>query len=127
MKRDMEIIRKMVLLLAKDGVSNITSFSDLDRKSFDHYAFLLIDGGLATGDWGTRIGNHSGRNKGMDPKDYEIFSLTWKGHEFADSIADDSIWTAARKSLGSVGAFTVNILQDVLSEQIKRGLDNPLV
>jgi hypothetical protein len=77
MKRDMKLIRKLVLNLedAPTGFapSNL-GVAGYTREQIGYHAYLLIQAGLAKGSDVTTIG--SSGPIGM------ITSLTWAGHEF---------------------------------------------
>ena len=115
MKRDLELIRKMVLAV-EDSPSGWApqsmSFSGYSAAQVGYHGWLLIDAGLA---------------KGADTTDQQsegpeamITSLTWAGHEFADAARDDSRW---QKAMGAVrergGAVTLAVLTQLLVSLMK--------
>ena len=115
MKRDMELVRKMVLLMedhpsgrAPRGM-NIEGYT---REQLGYHAYLLVDCGLAEGSDVTTTG-HSG-------PEYMISHLTSAGHDFADSARTQYIWdevTAEMKEKGIVSA-TLDILKKLLNKKI---------
>jgi hypothetical protein len=79
-KRDMELIRKLVLAL--EGAPTGYAPDDLEIEGYTdeqvgYHAHLMIDAGLATGSDTTHMGSSS--------PEAMLTSLTWAGHEFADA------------------------------------------
>jgi hypothetical protein len=49
--------------------------------------------------------------------------LTWDGHEFLDSIRDDSVWSAVKKRLAPIGgSVSIGVLRAVAVEVVKSRL-----
>ncbi len=110
MKRDMELIRKMVLAVEEgpDGYApDDLRIEGHTAEQLAYHAHLLIQAGLATGPINTHI-------TGSGPS-AQITTLTWDGHDFADAARDETRW---RKAMGIVqgkgGAVTLDIVKDVL-------------
>jgi len=85
MKRDMELIRKMVLAV-EEGPNGYAP-DDLrieghTAEQLGYHAHLLIQDGFATGPITTHI-NGSGPSA-------QITALTWSGHDLADAVRDAS-------------------------------------
>lgn len=118
MKRDMELIRKIVLAV-EDGPNGYAP-DDLCLGSYTpeqiaYHAYLLIDGGLAKGAITTHMGS-SGPSA-------QVTSLTWEGHDFADKSRDETLW---RKAMAIVqekgGTVTIEILKDLLAKLARANL-----
>ena len=98
MKRDMNLIRELLLQLEESSaevyISNleVAGYSD---EEIAYNAYLMIDGGLAEGRQSKEI-NQMGDSR---PVAVTLTNLTWDGHEFFDSIKNDSVW---KKILGHV-------------------------
>ena len=93
MKRDMDLVRQL-LLRVEEGQG--PSMSELltkpeDMELYGHHTRILIDAGFLTG-----IDASS-----MTSLDWLDLQLTWKGHEFLDTLRDPTIWD-------SVNACSVN-------------------
>jgi hypothetical protein len=53
------------------------------------------------------------------PPAYFVSGLTWAGHDFLDSVRDDSVWAAVKRRLGSVsGAVSLDVLKAVVTEVV---------
>lgn len=121
MKRDMELIRKLVLALddAPTGYAprklNIEGYTP-DQISY--HAFLLLDAGLAEG---SRV-----QHMGSSGPQAMLRNLTWAGHEFADAARDETRW---KKALGIVqekgGSVTLSVLTELLKSLMKGALGLP--
>ena len=109
MKRDLNLIRKMVLAIedAESGWAPTLSFEGYTPSQVGYHAYLLVDAGLAKG---VDVSTH-----GSQATTALITSLTWAGHEFAEAARDDTRW---KKALGLVvekgGAITFEVLKQLL-------------
>ncbi len=85
MKRDMELIRKILLAVEisppDEDLENLT-FEGYKYEEIQYHAWLLINAGLAQG-----FETHPGYSPGP-----VVRSLTWAGHEFLDTARDERRW-----------------------------------
>lgn len=115
MRRDLDLIRKMVLAI-EDAPTGYAppdlQFDGYSKQQVGYHAWLLMDAGLARGDDVTALG--------ADGPEAVIFNLTWDGHEFAAAARDESSWT---KAMGEVartgGAVTLPVLSQLLISFMK--------
>jgi hypothetical protein len=111
MKRDMELIRKMVLAI-EDEPSGFAPHFNFDAFTSEHigsHAHLMNQAGLATGSNVTHTGS-------IGPEAV-LTALTWTGHEFAAAARNESIWKQAMKSLKDKGmTVTISVLVQLLSK-----------
>jgi hypothetical protein len=120
MKRDLELIRKMVLAIEDSPTAYAPrlEFDGYTDAQVGYHAYLLIDAGFARGQDTTTFDS--------DGPEAIITSLTWDGHEFADAARDDSRWT---KAMGLVqekgGAVTIAVLTQVLVGLMKGAFGLP--
>lgn len=95
MNRDMDLIRRIVLELNKPDVQRLDGLDGVEQELFNYNANLLVEAGLAKaavlGD-GPRISK------------IILWRLTWEGHDFADSVADDTLWKRAVEQVIKPGA-----------------------
>lgn len=112
MKRDMDVIRKIVL--AVDNAPGVVSSVDgIDEDIFNYHAYLLIEADLAKG----RAMNV---DQSVNPVVVDIFRLTWAGHDFADAIKDDTIWKKAKENVMKPAAsWSFGILVEYLKMEAK--------
>jgi len=121
MKRDMELIRKLVLKL-EDAPTSFApgnlSVEGYTHEQIGYHAYLMIQAGLATGADVQTMG--SSGHIGI------LTGLTWAGHEFADSARDEKRW---KQAMGIVqqkgGSVTLSVLTDLLTTLAKNALGLP--
>src|SRR6266545_4070275 len=89
MKRDLDLIRKMVLAIedAPSGWAPKLSIDGYTPTQVGYHAYLLVDAGLVRG--------HDVTIHGGTGQEALITSLTWAGHEFAEAARDDTRWEKA--------------------------------
>src|SRR6185312_3105592 len=119
MKRDMELIRKMILLMEDNprGWAPDMGFEGYSREQIGYHAYLLVDSGLASGDDATSTASSG--------PDYILRHLTSAGHDFADSARTQYIWDevmAGMKKKGVVSA-ALDVVKNLLDAQIKKHLN----
>jgi hypothetical protein len=110
MKRDWDLIRKMMLTI-EDSASGWAppdlKFDGYTEAQIGYHAYLLIDAGLAHGQDASHMGSEA--PEGM------ITSLTWAGHEFAEAARNDVLW---KKAMGEVadkgGTITFDVMKELL-------------
>jgi DNA-binding transcriptional ArsR family regulator len=113
MKRDFDLIREILLDVEKNAKYNEMYFPKIIGYTDDEINYnikLLLDAGLV--------------EMYKEPKTvfYHNFirSITYKGHEFLDSIRVDNIWVKTRKTaLEKTGTLTFEIIKTVSSQIIK--------
>jgi uncharacterized protein DUF2513 len=120
MKRDMELIRKILLAVeaspsgwAPSEVHEL-QMEGYSEEEVGYHALLVIEAGFAKGEDMT--------GAGLSPRGF-LYRLTWQGHEFLDAARDDTrwnkAWTIVREKAGSV---TVDVLKQVLTGLMKDAL-----
>jgi hypothetical protein len=118
MKREMDLIRSMVL--AVEDAPHGFAVDDLvidgyTREQIDYHAYLLIQGGLVRGEEISCFGDASPVGR--------ISSLTWEGHEFAAAARDESRWKeATRIAKEKSGTVTVGVITQFLAALMKAPL-----
>lgn len=111
MKRDMDAIRQ-IMLAVRDADGPVNSIDAIDKQSFCFHAQLLAEAGLV-------IGKINTDNSGM-PRAAVLYRLTWDGHDFADSVADETVWNKAKKHLlGPSVSWSFTILRELVTAIIK--------
>lgn len=113
MKRDMELIRQ-ILLAIEESEQHPAAFQRIaghEERVVGHHQFLLLDAGLIRGEL-------------LDPaNDLPMaipLCLTWKGYEFLDSARDETIWNEAMQKVKNVGgSLTFAVLAQLLVQLTK--------
>jgi len=111
MKRDMELIKKIVLAIesAPGGYPpNPLEIEGYTKDQIGYHSYLLVKDELAEGVDIT--------TKESTGPEYYIRSLTPAGHEFAEAARDDKLWKKATKKVAEVGGdITVKLLSEMLT------------
>lgn len=120
MKRDMDIVRKIALAL-RDSDKMLNSVDGIEDPQFRMHAQLLIEARLAEGTASKTIHNQN------FPMHVMLFRLTWAGHDFADSIDDETLWKKAKEHVIKPGAsWSFGVLGEWLKMEMKTRLGIPL-
>lgn len=115
MKRDMDLIRAIILYLQRDKEYDLEEFYEEFRSNgYDipvvkEHVYLLVEAGYVEGDGCLENGL------------YMALRLTWHGHEFIDTINSDRVWGDVKdrvKRLG--GSFSFEIVKELGAELAKR-------
>lgn len=111
MKRDMDLIRLLLLEVESDQELNLTN--EFTEPELIYHSALLVESELVHG---TVIQNETGVPVGT-----AIQRLTWKGHELIDAIRDDGVWNQTIKSLKEVGkSWSISLVKFTATEFLKK-------
>ncbi len=106
MKRDIDLVRKLLLEIERDPKLDGTHFQagtaagfDLDPAEYSdaevaYHLTMLIEEGFVTGSKETPL----------------VSSLTWKGHEFLDTVRDAEVWRLTKEGAKKAGVASVQLL-----------------
>lgn len=114
MKRDMDLVRSILLELEKHP--HVSTRMDLNIEGYSpdevsYHVKILDQAGL--------INAVADANPPFDPTWVPI-SLTWEGHEFLDAAKDDTRWNRAKGIMKEKGGGMVfEVLKSVLVEMAK--------
>jgi Hypothetical protein (DUF2513) len=117
MKRDMELIRELLMAIESEDSPDILQASlklkvNSALEDTIYNLKLMIDAGLLVAE---PIESQAGTS------DIFIERLTWEGHEFLDSARNESIW---KETMGLVqkkgGSVTIGILTQLLTSVAKQ-------
>ena len=112
MKRDMEVIRKLILALeaAEFGVSSDEIDLGIDNAVVEYHMRLMAQANLITVDT-LRCG-------------IMFKEMTWAGHDFADTCRDDTVW---RRTTKEVKEKSKSVSFDVLLALLKAAATKLLI
>lgn len=112
MKRDMDLIRKILLAAeALPYAGDFQSLEGVEEEKFVTHALWLKEAGLieAVGMAGS----------GSAAKFAIVQGLTWKGTEFVAAMQNESLWARAKEKFMKPGtSFTLDIVKAWLVAQI---------
>ena len=126
MKRDMDLVRKILLEIEANYVS--TAICGLEIEGYDmaavaYHCKILHDAGL--------ISNYNA-NYGDDEIDYfSVGSLTWDGHDYLDKVRDDSLWAKTKDTIVQKGLplilDTIKTVSSALITAAAEGVANSIL
>lgn len=118
MKRDMDLIRQVLLEMEKQSFEDSGTFLKFDGYSDEEVSYqvmLLDEAGLI------QAQNLSG---GSDLV-WVPMRLTWQGHEFLDAARDDTRWNKAKDAMAKAGGFVFEVAKSLLIDYMKQQLSAP--
>lgn len=124
MKRDMDLVRELLIRLA--DADTPMKFSDLVEGRKDgtpeydlaayHMRMLVEEAGLVRG---IDASSSSG-------EDWIELRLTWHGQDFIDSIRDPTVWDKTKEGAKSIGGASWDLLLDLAKAYAKAELKKRL-
>src|SRR5438067_163459 len=114
MKRDMDLIRLLLLRSAgdEDALRLAEQYSVPERA---YHVALLKDAGF--------VEAAISRDQHGLPSGAVVMRLTWQGHDFLDAMRDDNIWKKAKEKILKPGvSWTFSILIEFLKAEAKQKL-----
>lgn len=117
MKRDMDLIRRIVLTTADLPYGEqLQEMDGVDEETFVTHVIWLSEAGLVKAITEDGVGPSEARYA-------FVFRLTWSGCEFADAIRNDTLWAKAKSNVLKPGmSFTFDVLKEWLKTEITQGL-----
>lgn len=119
MKRDIELIRKLLLYFEEKPDDHmeecpfVEGFSDLEIK---YHLLLMDEAGLL------RCEREVTKSSGRVIKVYP-FSLTWNGHEFLEAARNVTIWNRAKSiCLEKSGSLSFEVIKTLLLNLAKESI-----
>jgi hypothetical protein len=118
MKRDMDLVRKIVFALEEyehGRAPRSLKIEEYTDEQIGYHVYLMAEAGLVKG--------HSiGTMRSASPC-WMATSLTWEGHEFAEAARSDTLWNNTKAVVkDKVGSVGIGLLIEVLKQQAKLAL-----
>lgn len=111
MKRDMELIRKVLLTIEKDHIDVVLyslPIEGYDIKTVGYHCKILKEAGL--------ISEYQGFYADDELQGFCVGSLTWEGNEFLGKIKDESVWGKTKETIIAKGTpFIFDAVKQVAS------------
>jgi hypothetical protein len=115
MKRDMDIVRKIIFAV-RDSSESVDNVPEIPPNVFAYHAQILQEAGMVEAALLPDNGNQPAIKA-------IVFRLTWNGQDFADAASDDTIWKKAKdKILKPATSWTFAILLEYLKAETKAKL-----
>lgn len=107
MKRDMDLVREILLKMEADNsVEYITGYS---TEQVEHHVHLMVEAGLLKGAPITAVGDRYQRALAL--------GMTWQGHDFLDAARSETIWERAKRAITAQGGgLAIDVLKAVLTK-----------
>lgn len=113
MKRNMDLIRKILLEIEKlEGDEPLTKIKINGYRGEDiaYQVYLLQEAGLIDA-------YLSFVKSRLKPNEFYIYKLTWAGHDFLDACRDESRWNKAKKMAAKMGSsVTFDVMKSLLGQ-----------
>lgn len=111
----MDMVRDILLIIEEsDDDKELIIPSDWDRKIVAYHLKILDQAGF--------VKNYT-KWAGNQPM-WISASLTWDGHEFLDSIKDNSIWNKTKDGIKGKGLELGSVPLDIIKEYAKLQIKN---
>lgn len=117
MKRDMDLVRKILLAIEEQSYDYSQPNPAVDgytTEQIEYHLLIMIDAKLIVG-FEFPVGG--------GPK---VFSerMTWQGHDFLEASRDEGRWSKAKGIMTKIGGVTFEIMKQILtqvmSDQVKQ-------
>ena len=122
MKRDMELVRKVLLYIEEqytDVVLYNIEIKGYDFKTIAYHCKICYEAGLIC-DYDSSYGDD-------EIQDFGVGSLTWEGHEFIEKIKDDAIWNKTNKIIKEKGIkLTIKAIEQIATKLIEIGIQSAI-
>ena len=117
MKRDMELVRKILIALNEHEHGFAPQPFEVEGYTDNHLGYhclLLSEAGLIEAAKTTSISADS-------PSAIPI-RLTWEGHEFIEDATNDNVWRQTKETVGKIGDASFSVWASVLSQVVIQNL-----
>jgi hypothetical protein len=119
MKRDMELIRMILIEIEKQPsyLSEINlNFAGYSSEDIHYHVMLLCEAGL--------IVAHD--QSSLSDIYWIPERLTWEGHEFLEASRDNNIWNKAKEIMSKGGGFVFDVAKPLLIKLIEHQISGYL-
>lgn len=117
MKRDMELIRK-ILFKIEETVDNVAecnlTIEGYTMEQVAYHCSILYEGGY--------IYSYKPQYGGNGVYSFGVGRLTWEGHEFLDNIREDTIWKKTKDIIKEKGLPVVFDIVKAVSTEVILGV-----
>jgi len=125
MKRDMDLIRKILFEIEDKYISTALinlSIDGFDMQTVAYHCKILYDGGL--------VSFYKGEYASDELYIFQVGNLTWEGHEFLDTVREDSVWNKTIKTIQEktldLSLGTVKMIASAIVTATAEGVTNAI-
>lgn len=130
MKRDMDLVRKILITLEDDewylsfSSGSLPKIEEYREEQIEYHMSIMAQAGLLHAE------SYEIESGSPDhPITIKSYSLSWEGHEFLAAARNDTFWKRAKvemgKVLGGTGRFMLPVLTQLLTAYAKAELKLP--
>ena len=108
MKRDMDLVRSLLLYVEDNGdpmVEDIIRIDGYDDNTTQHHITLLKQAGF--------VGAFEIGDCNVEVSFYQDVQLTWPGHEFLEAVRDAKVWSQTKEAAKAAGSWSLTNLAAV--------------
>jgi Hypothetical protein (DUF2513) len=130
MKRDMDLVRKILFVMEDDdwylsfGEGHLPQVEGYSEEQIQYHMQIMAQAGLLHLESYEIDAGAPGQTIKM-----KSYSLSWDGHEFLAAARNDTFWNRAKaemaKAIGDTGRFMLPVLTELLTSYLKAGLRLP--
>jgi hypothetical protein len=119
MKRDMDLVRRILLAIEAAPTdrpirSEDLDLSDVSREVLGEHAVMLDKAGLIEATFSHDIAKAS-------PRAWVARRITWNGYEYLESVRNEGVWTETKSTiLAKGGTLTFEIVKAVATGIVKQ-------
>jgi hypothetical protein len=110
-KRDMDLVRSILLRIEENDAPEFVqmpSFEGIDEEIVAYHIRMMKEADLLDAvDAST-----------MSGEDYIHISITWRGHEFLETVRDPAIWQKTKAGAAKLGSFSLSIIGEIAKAAI---------
>lgn len=117
MKRDIELVRKILLLINEHDhgyFSEIPHIAGYSEEQIGYHCFLLAEAGLIDA---SDISSDDSLSPTAIPT-----RLTWEGHEFVENSMNDGVWNQTKGVVEKVGHVAFSVWAQILTQVVMKNL-----
>lgn len=120
MPRDLDLLRLILLKMESDSearkfFSSSFATEKYDEKTVSAHLKMLLDAGYIEASKVSRIG--------QPHDDYIVKSITMAGHDYLDTVRDDTVWDKTKKKVKETGlSVSLEMIKSVAVAMLKETL-----
>ena len=125
MKRDLNLVREMMLALERDDrlngrstlclyASKLFEIPDRSDNELAYQLMLIIDEGWLVGSYNRTAGN------------FDVSRLTADGHDFIDATRNPDVWSKVQATMRAGGTETLRLAWDVAKSIVRSEINRHL-
>jgi len=126
MKRDMDLVRKILFAMEQDETNMRFDYERLpevegDREDVVYYHMQI----MAQADLLHVNVQEIPTGNPNQPFSYTTYSISWNGHEFLDAARENTRWEKAKSTMERAGGVILPVLMQLLTSYVKTELKLP--